>query len=150
MHALTAAFLVGLIGTSASADVWVSGTICTEGIASVGDVFDYNGGSLANPSSQQVAVSCPIPVDQNVGTSQQFQMRVEDNHTTQDFLSCIGLVIGTDGEILASTNSDSTSGTGEDILSLSTTTGVSSDDYSYFVLCNMPGNGSRVENIRVY
>src|SRR5688500_3764101 len=96
MHTLRAALFLGLIGTTASADVWVSGTICTEGLASAGNVFDYNGGLLTNPTSQQQTVACPIPVDQNVGTSQQFEMRVQDNHTTQNFLSCIGLVFGTD------------------------------------------------------
>lgn len=150
MHTLRAALFVGLIGTTASADVWVTGAICTESAASAGNVFDKGGGWVSNPTSGVVGAACPIPVDQNLGTTHSFEMRVDDNDATLNFTSCIGLVIGTDGEILASTNSDSTSGQLEDTLTFSTTTGASSDDYSYVVICSVPGNNSYIENLRIY
>lgn len=148
VHALRVAFLVGLIGVTAKADVWVSGAICTESYAFSGNVLDHSHGAV-NPSANEVYVACPIPVDQNVGTSQEFQVRVEDSHTTQNF-ACTGVIYSTNGEILATTGTDTTAGVLEDTLTFSVTTGSSSDDYSYVAYCNVPGNSSKVENLRVY
>jgi hypothetical protein len=151
LRALTAIFAVGLFCTTASADVWVTGAVCTEGYSWAGNVLDYSDGNGAyNPSSSGVWTVCPIPVAQNVGTSQQFEMRVQDSHATDNFGTCFGMIIGTNGEILSSTSSDSTLGTGEDTLSFSSTTGTSSDDFSYVAMCNVPGDNSRIENIRVF
>jgi hypothetical protein len=140
---------VGLTSTAASADVWVTGSICTEANAASGNVFNYNGGFATNPSAGAVFASCPIPTDQNLGTTHSFEVRVEDN-SAQDFLSFIGLVIGTNGEILSSSNSGQAAGTGEITLSFSATTGVGSDDYSYVVLGSVPGSSSQIENLHIF
>jgi len=148
-YALGMALAIGLTSTAASADVWHTGTACTEAIASVGDLLDFNGGFATNPGSTTFFLSCPVPVTQNLGTTHSFEVRVEDN-STQNFTSWIGLVLGTNGEILASSSSGQNSGTGEFTLSFSATTGVSSDDFSYVVLGNIPGNSSKVENLHIF
>jgi hypothetical protein len=142
---------IGLVSTAASADIYVSGSVCTEAIASQGNVLDFNGGFARNPSASTFFISCPVPTDQNLGTTHSFEVRVEDNDANAfgNFTSWIGLVIGTNGEILSSSNSGQTSGTGELTMSFAATTGVASDDYSYVVLGNIPGNGSQVENLRI-
>ena len=144
------ALAIGLTSTAAGADVWHTGTACTEAIASVGDILDFNGGFATNPGSTTFFLSCPVPVDQNLGTTHAFEVRVEDNHSTQNFTSWIGLVLGTNGEILASSSSGQNAGTGEFTLSFSAITAVSSDDYSYVVLGNIPGNSSKVENLHIF
>jgi len=143
------AFAVGLTSTAASADVWMTGSACTEAVASVGDVLDFNGGYATNPSSSTIFVTCPVQVTQNLGLTHSFEVRVQDNHSTQNFTSWIGLVIGTNGEILASSNSGQASGTGELTMTFSATTGTTSDDFSYVVLGNVPGSSSQVENLRI-
>lgn len=141
---------VGLTSTAASADVWVTGSICAEANAASGDIFNYNGGFANNPGSTEVYTVCPIPTDQNLGTTHSFELRVEDNHSVQNYTSFIGLVIGTNGEILSSTGSGQTTGTGELTMSFSATTAVGSDDYSYVVLGNTPGNNSQIENLHIF
>lgn len=145
------ALAIGLTSTVASADVWVAGSMCTEANAFTGDVLNYNGGFANNPSADQVYVSCVVPTDQNLGVTHSFEVRVEDNHSTFNFTSWIGLVLGTNGEILASSSGGGNPGpTGEFTMSFSATTGASSDDYSYVVLGNIPGNSSQVENLRIF
>jgi hypothetical protein len=146
---LAVALACGLTSTVASADIYVTGTLCTEGLGFVGDVLNYNGGFATNPGSVEVYSVCAIPTDQNLGLTHSFELRVEDNHATQNFSSFLGLVIGTNGEILSSSGSGSTSGTGEFTMSFNATTGATSDDYSYVVLGNIPGNSSQIENLRI-
>lgn len=141
---------LGLTSTVASADVWAPGAVCTEALASVGNVFDYNGGYPTNNSGTAVYTNCPIIVDQNVGTTHSFDVKVFDNSAGDNFTSWFGLILDTEGEILSSTSSGSTTGTGEKTMSFSGTTGVSSDDYSYVALGNTPGGGSQVEAIHVF
>lgn len=140
---------IGLTSTAASADVYVTGTLCTEAGSFAGNVLDFNGGFASNPTSTEVFVTCPIPVAQNLGTTHSFEVRVQDNHATQNFTSWIGLVLGTNGEILASTGSGQVLGTGELTMTFSTTTAAATDDYSYVALGLIPGNGSQVEILRV-
>ena len=144
------ALAIGLTSTVASADVWVVGSMCTEGILDVGNALNFNGGFAYNPGSTEVYVTCPVPSSQNLGVTHSFEVRVEDNHSTQNFTSWLGLVVGTDGEILTSTGGASTTGTGEKTMTFSATTGVSSDDYSYVALGNIPGNSSQVENLHIF
>jgi hypothetical protein len=146
---LATVLAIGFTSSAASADVWAPGSVCTEGTAAVGNVLNFNGGLAANPSANEVYSTCPVISNQNLGTTHSFEVRVEDGHATQNFSSFIGLVIGTDGEIVSSSNSGQVSGTGELTMNFAATTGVASDDYSYVVLGNIPAN-SQLEVLHIF
>lgn len=137
---------IGLTCAVAKADVWVTGTLCKQALGT--NTLEFNDGTARNATASGIFTVCPIPVAQNVGTSQQFEVRVSDASSAN--FSCFGLVIGTNGEILASTSSANTSGTGEFTMAFSATTAASSDDYSYLAFCTIPGSGSQLENLRVF
>jgi hypothetical protein len=146
---LATVLAIGLTSSAASADVWAVGSVCTEANGG-SNVLNFNGGFAQNPGSTEVFSVCPISSNQNLGTTHSFEVRVQDSHSTQNFTSFIGLVIGTDGEIVASTGGGQVTGTGELTMTFSATTGVSSDDYSYVVLGSIPGNNSQLENLHIF
>jgi hypothetical protein len=146
---------VALAGT-ADANVFVHGAICQPNNANQIEEYGVNSlGVESQSTATGVSVTCPSPVAVDVGTSLQWNVRVDDNHPSQE-VACFGVALDSNGNVLGTTAADGSglSFTGADQLSYSFSVSVSSPFYSYASLCSIPAQvgsaRSRIKNIRVF
>lgn len=151
--------VMGLLSVSNQAVAeYVHGAICQPINASITG-YSYTLAGLQNDNqSSRITVVCPSPTHINIGSSAQWQVRVEDKNTSsgQDFW-CQGAALKSNGDTIGFTSNFSQSGSGvEKTLSFSFGMGSSSSSYSYAAYCQMPknagglGKSSLIENIRTH
>jgi len=137
----------------------------TTSVGSLCQVYDY---MLAQPppnlkytnmvfhgsydeSAPLLGVTCPLPVENTLGTTVNFRARVFDNSTTTR-AQCYGAAYDQNGTALVTSAAMNTSvsGTGVSTLTSSITVSPQSSSYTYGIHCTLPGNQSAIYSTRVY
>jgi len=102
-------------------------------------------------SAPLLGVTCPLPIENTLGTTVNFRARVFDNSTTTR-AQCFGVAYDQNGTALVTSAAMNTSvaGTGVSTLTSSITVSPQSSSYTYGVHCTLPGNQSAIYSTRVY
>lgn len=145
------------LATSASAGAHVHGSICQP--SSINDVnrlkdISANLLGLVNNGTAQFVVTCPSPIDHDVGASLQWSTMVNDGNAGAE-VSCFGGTLDIAGSIVGSTASAGSgiANTGKRQLLYSFSAPASSADYSYMTNCSLPGfssSASAIHTVRVF
>jgi len=129
----------------------VGGTACRERYPyGIGLVYSNNS-VLSGNYTQGTTVTCPVPVDHDLGSTADFTVVVSDNSTTYNY-ACYGVAYDATGVLRGtsptkySTNSNGTAQT----LSMSISGVDPGADWSFAVVCDIPEYSSQILSVRAY